>query len=331
MTTPSIDSLDESTDATSLLYYTRCPAPTATGVATGLSELAPALSAAGFRTQALQDVSDLELRKRHFDHGIENLVREGGNIPAIWAKSTGAPTRLVGITWLDEIQLLVVRADDARSSVEELSGARIAIPGSRTALIDVSTISAVRGFEQGLATAGLTLDDVTAVNIEPKTTAPGEHFDDELDALQAGEVDVVWIKGAAASAALAARPIRSLLRIDQLEDRLARVNNGTPRTLTFRQEFIDENIEAVRTYLDTVRGSVSSIGSHRARLWEVLASETHQSPADAESAFAVFDTDSLIPSLSSDRIAALQNQADFLFRHGYIPERVDVQDWSLQV
>ncbi len=311
------------------IYYTRCPAPTATGVATGLDRLRPAFSGTPFRFTALQDVTDPELRRRHFDHRIVNLIREGGNIPAIWARSEGAPTRLLGITWLDEVQAIVVPADSEALAIADLPGLRIAVPRGTTHGVDVSRISALRGFAQGLATIGAGLDDVTEVAITPE---PGpawtEQFEAELAALADGRADAAWIKGAAGAAALAEGRVRPILRIDQLADPIRRVNNGTPRTLTVRQELIDQRPELVERYVATINGAVSALADDRHQLWQVLAGETHQRPDAAEAAYANFSRDSLLPSLTPHRIAGLQDQADFLYRQGFIARPVDVAAWA---
>ncbi|MCX8997487.1 ABC transporter substrate-binding protein [Rhizobiaceae bacterium BDR2-2] len=317
----------------STLYYTRCPAPTATGVGAGLGTLQETLVAQGFQPRALQDIHDPAIRRHHFEHGIANLIREGGNIPAIWAKSGGARTRLLGITWLDEIQAVVVRPDSPARSVADLKGARFAVPVTPGHRLDVARISAVRGIEQALGTAGLQLSDATLVDVAHRSTAPGErggeHFEDELAALATGDVDAVWLKSAAGAAAIASGKVRPLIRLDLADDPLVRVNNGTPRTLTFHEDFIAEHPDAVGAVLDAVRRAVETIGPDRHRLWALLAGETGQSVEDAESAFGGFTTANLLPDLTEERLAALQHQADFLFRHGFAPARVDVREWAL--
>ncbi|MFB9948988.1 ABC transporter substrate-binding protein [Rhizobium puerariae] len=315
------------------IYYTRCPAPTATGVGAGLGLLQKALRASGFQPNALQDVKDPDLRRHHFEHGISNLIREGGNIPAIWARSHGARTRLLGITWLDEIQAVVVRSDSPAKVIADLVTGRFAVPVSSGHRLDVAKISALRGIDQALGTVGAKLSDVTLVEIPHRTTAPGErggeHFDDELAALEAGQVDAVWLKSAAGAAAMASGKVRPILRLDLQEDPLVRVNNGTPRTLTFHEAFIADHPEAVTAVLAAVKESVLSIGPDRHRLWGLLASETGQSAEDAESAFGNFATANLLPHLSEERLTALQHQADFLLREGFIPAPVDVRAWAL--
>jgi ABC-type nitrate/sulfonate/bicarbonate transport system substrate-binding protein len=292
----------------------------------------------GASLQALQDVTDDELRRRHFDHGITNLIREGGNIPAIWAYSNGARTRLLGITWLDEYQAVVTTPATGMRDIAALAGRRVAVPSSPGSIIDVAGASTIRGFERALSAAGLDLKAVEFVATParppisgPRTDGRGEHFDDELDLLARGLVDAVWLKGAAGVAAVRERGLAEVFRIDQHPDPLVRVNNGTPRTITARQELIDEHPGLVRTYLETITQGPLRLGGDRAGLWEVLARETHQSAEAAEAAYVNVAPDSLVPSLGTLRLRALQEQADFLFAEGFIPNRVSVREWAATV
>jgi sulfonate transport system substrate-binding protein len=321
-----------------LLYYTRCPAPTATGLAVGLGLLAGELrDRHQVRLHALQDVTDAELRRRHFDHGITNLIREGGNIPALWAYSRGVPTRLIGITWLDEYQAVVTGPSSPIRQVADLAGRRVAVPASRGPIVDVSRASTLRGFERALSAAGLDLGAVTLVDTPPrpalsgpKSDGRGEHFDAELDLLASGQADAVWLKGAGGVAAVRQQGLAEVYRIDHDPDPLVRVNNGTPRTITARQELIDQRPDLVRTYLETLLRGPGLVDSQDV-LWDVLSAETHQSVGDAAVAYQNVARDSLIPALDAGRLRGLQHQADFLFAHGFIPSEIDVTAWAADV
>jgi len=121
-----------------LLYYTRCPVPTPSGLAVALGALGPALGEAhDVDLRALQDVADPAVRRHHFDHGIVGLVRDGGNIPAIWARANGVPTRLLGLTWLNEAQAIVTTPDAGIDSVGDLVGSRVAIPRASGGIVDI--------------------------------------------------------------------------------------------------------------------------------------------------------------------------------------------------
>jgi sulfonate transport system substrate-binding protein len=321
-----------------LLYYTRCPVPTPSGLAVALRSLGPALGDAhGVDLRALQDVADPAIRRHHFDHGIVGLVRDGGNIPAIWARANGAPTRLLGLTWLNEAQAIVTTADAGIDSISALVGNRVAIPVSTGTIVDIRSATALRGFERALATAGFGLADVLSVEVGaaeltgPTRDGSGENFDLELDLLEAGLVEAVFVKGASGIAAIRDRGLTTVLRLDEQPDPLARVNNGTPRTITARQELIDERPELIQTYLEVLGAAQPSVDGDRDELWRVLAAETHQDPADAALAYGAAARDSLVPKLSRLRLDGLQEQADFLFEQEFVARRVDVDEWALNL
>ncbi|MFT9014663.1 MAG: ABC transporter substrate-binding protein [Acetobacter sp.] len=317
-----------------IFYYTRCPAPTAVGVGAATRDLQQLIEASGLTPQALQDAPDPAIRRHHFEHGIANLLREGGNIPAIWARSRGARTRLLGITWLDEFQAILVRADSPAVSVRDLAGLRFAVPDNQRQTLDVARISVLRGIQQALRSAGLEPKDVQLVDLPGGwSTSPGERgveqFDAELQALNEGRVDAVWVKSAAGAAAVRSGMYRVLLRIDTLPDPSLRINNGTPRTLTFHEDFLAARPALAAGVVNQITKAVVDIGDDRQRLWSLLADETGQAVEDAEAAFTRFQADNLIPRLTPERVSALQEQADFLFAEGFILQPVNVSEWAL--
>src|SRR5436190_132439 len=81
------------------IWFTRCPVPTASGIAHSLGWLSEEFGRDGLEVAALQD-APRELSRHHFDHELPGLFREGGNIPALAAKATGSPSRLIGLTWI---------------------------------------------------------------------------------------------------------------------------------------------------------------------------------------------------------------------------------------
>lgn len=57
------------------LWYTRCPVPTASGLANNLGWLGRTADAAGVGFGVLQDAGP-ELAVRHFDHRLPGLIRK---------------------------------------------------------------------------------------------------------------------------------------------------------------------------------------------------------------------------------------------------------------
>ena len=146
------------------IWYTRCPVPTATGIAADLGWLADEFAPDGVEVRSLQDIPREEASDFHFTHAHPGLFREGGNVPALWARSRGEETRLIGLTWIEERQVIQVRADSAITVPEQLKGARLAIPRHEIS-IDFWRAMALHGFDGALGLAGLGLADAELVEV----------------------------------------------------------------------------------------------------------------------------------------------------------------------
>src|ERR1700722_10683249 len=109
------------------IWFTRCPVPTATGLANALGWLREEFAADGIHVATIQE-APRELSRHHFDHEIPTLIREGGSLLALAAKAQLAPTKLLGLTWIDEAQAIIVRADSTIREPLHLKSARVALP-----------------------------------------------------------------------------------------------------------------------------------------------------------------------------------------------------------
>jgi ABC-type nitrate/sulfonate/bicarbonate transport system substrate-binding protein len=119
----------------SSIWYTRCPVPTTSGLAQHFGWIRRAFQREGIQVQSLQDTSDPRLRRSHFTHSLLASFREGGNIPAIWAKAQGQDTAVVGISWVDEEQLVLVRPDSNIRSLADLKGCKLGIPKNHAQVV----------------------------------------------------------------------------------------------------------------------------------------------------------------------------------------------------
>jgi len=87
--------------AIDMLWYTRCPVPTAFSLAINPGWLDEEFAGEGVRVASLRHAPDRKTPEAHFDHSLEDSFRYGGNIPPISAHSQGADTRLIGLAWID--------------------------------------------------------------------------------------------------------------------------------------------------------------------------------------------------------------------------------------
>jgi ABC-type nitrate/sulfonate/bicarbonate transport system substrate-binding protein len=242
------------------ITFTRCAVRTAKGIAADLGWLHDEFAAEGIEVSSLQDApaagaATATARDRH--RGLRADFREAGSVPALWARSRGASTRLVGLTWVDERQVILARADDGYASAADLRGRRVGIPRRRDLGVDFRQAMALHGFAGALSIAGLGLSDVQLVEVDAEW-GPGRpdlavgQWRPELEALSRREVDAVYVKGALAVEAARGLGAAVVVDLDRFPDRRLRVNNGTPRPITVEQRLLDERPDVVARFLATV-------------------------------------------------------------------------------
>jgi ABC-type nitrate/sulfonate/bicarbonate transport system substrate-binding protein len=313
------------------LWFTRCPVPTATGIAADLGWLDAEFAADGIAVRSLQDRgSGPGLRQEHFSHELSSLVREGGNVPALWARARGADTRLIGLTWIDERQAIVVRAGDRLDDPAQLAGRRVAIPARPAEAIDFWRAMALAGFAGALRSAGARLADVTLVDVAPEEDGEGRGaggFAPEVRAVVEGRADAAYVKGAPGLEAATRAGALVALDLDDHPDRATRVNNGTPRPITVHQCLLDTQPDVVARFVAVLLRAADWAASRPEEVATVLARETHAGAASVAGAYRDGFHTSLHPSLARDRLALLEQQKDFLLAHGFLDADVDVAAW----
>ena len=314
------------------LWYTRCNVPTASGIAFSGGALAARYARDGMTIGALQD-APLEIAKHHYDHLLPGLIREGGNVPALSARAAGAPTRLVGLTWIDEQQVIAVRPGEADDG---LFGRRLAIPGwTDRPETSMARAMALHGFEHALAVAGRTLADASLIDVPlDPVVPPGRHRASDISVLWPGlgyvvegRADAVYLKGAAALRAAAEAGLVIALDLDALPDRRMRVNNGTPRPLTVHRALLDSRPEWVVAFLAETLKAADWATSHPGAAREIVARETR---APLDQIVRTYGADfhlGLHPDLSDERIGLLDRQRHFLRRTGFLKADVDLAAW----
>ncbi|MFI0423955.1 ABC transporter substrate-binding protein [Spongiactinospora sp. 9N601] len=311
------------TTALDTIWFTRCPVPTATGIAADQGWLAGEFATDGIEVRSLQDDFPGVPRETHYTHALTGLFREGGNVPALWARSRGEATRLIGLTWIEERQAVLVRAGAGVARPEQLKGLRLAVPRHRIA-IDFWRAMALSGFHGALAQAGLGLGDARLVDVEAEPG--GGQWEAELAALAAGEVDAVYVKGALAAEAAPRHGAEVGIDLDALPDRRARVNNGTPRPITVHQRLLDERPEVVARFLGVLLRAADWAAGHSEEVARILRAETGAGTAGVAAAYV--PGASLHLDLSPERLDLLARQEHFLRGQGFLESPVDVAAWA---
>lgn len=156
-------------NAVDTLWYTRCPVPTPLGLAVQLGWFSDEFEQDGITLKTLQDTIDPALRESHYDHHLLNSFRQGGNVPALWAKAQGADTRVIGLNWIDESQAILSAPTSNIRDPKDLRGRRLALPKHNNT-IDHARAGALRGFLATLELGDVDAAEVEFVDIEIKNT-----------------------------------------------------------------------------------------------------------------------------------------------------------------
>lgn len=317
------------------IWFTRCPVPTATGLAYKLGWLEQEFARDGIAIKTLQETGG-DLARHHYDHGLATLVREGGNLLALPARAQGADTRLVGLTWIDEWQTILVRPGSGIGQPADLKGKRLALPVFRRIDIEenkrgrsIARGMSLAGYHGALASAGLGLQDVILEEVGSPEPAPSvAGLWQGIAALVRGDVDAVYVKGAAAVEAARTAGVEVGIDLDALPERRFRVNNGTPRPITVHREFLERHYELLVRFLAQTLRAADWARQHRDEVRAILQQETQAGGDAVDTAYHEDFHTALAPDLSEERLALFEQQKNFQLAHGFLDRDVDLRAWA---
>lgn len=326
------------------LWYTRCPVPTASGIAIHHGWIAQSFAEIGIEVRSLRASADRSVRESHFDHGQANSFRQGGNAPPIWARAKGQDTVVVGLTWLPQYQSILALPSSGIHGVADLKGKRLALPRRVHEKIDFWRASALQGYAQSLAAAGLSLDDVTLVDLpvdapyirDVETSDDGPLFDGrqsvralraETFALIRGEVDAIYHYGAQGPALQEFLDARVVVDINHHPDQGVAINNGTPNLLTVSGSLARHHPDLVARYLAQVLRAAWWARDHRREAADLVAREVSVAPEWLPDAFDDRLYENLLPTLDPHLVDALRVRKDFMRAQGFLPADFSVDEW----
>ncbi|MEN5200061.1 ABC transporter substrate-binding protein [Pseudomonas wadenswilerensis] len=327
------------------LWYTHSPVPTGLGIAVQSGRLAEAFQPLGTSIQSLRESSEREVREAHYDHHLRNSVRHGGNIPAIWAYASGVQTRVLGLSWADEVQLILTTEDSGVRTVRDLKNRRFGLPKWANVQIDFTRAQALRGLENALKLEGLNVADVELVDYPYGGTHSDEQVthvhgaavtlgvnrvsrrNNELIGLLRGDIDAIFLKGAAALQLAHEFGLRVVIDTGSHPDPLIRSNNGTPRTLTVDINLLEQHFGACKRIVDVLLRTEQWAWANADETRRYLARELNTSEYWVAAAYGEDAHRRLRTTLDGRSIEALQDFTDFLHRWDFIPRRFDVREW----
>ncbi len=333
------------TDTSLDLWYTRCPVPTAFGIATRNGQLENDYREAGVAFNSLASSTSAKVRQAHFEQNQPRSFRHGGNIPPLVAASRGTDVRFIGLSWAPSSSVILALPGSGIEGPEDLRGKRLGVPIRVNDSIDFWRASVLQGFERALDRGGFGWEDVVRVDLPVERAFVGDSTKrtgstaslwdasymmtlqrEEMTALLTGEVDAIYSEGSTAVIAesvTGARPVVDLTG-EYLPPALN--NNQRPLTFTVSGELLDEQPELVDIALRRViavagwaRGE--EVEAKRAIAAEIGIAEELIDRSSSPNVPAGLDV-----SLADELVEALQAQHDFLVEHGFIERPGSVRD-----
>ncbi|HVW46377.1 MAG TPA: hypothetical protein VHA76_04935 [Solirubrobacterales bacterium] len=333
------------TDSTTELWYTRCPVPTAFGIATRNGQLAADYSEVGVDFNSLASSTSPQVRQAHFEQNQPRSFRHGGNIPPLVAASRGTDVRFIGLSWAPSSSVILALPGAGIEGPEDLRGKRLAVPVRVNDSIDFWRASVLQGFERALDRGGLGWEDVVRVElpvarafIGDSTRSTGRNASlwdasfmmslqrEETAALLSGEVDAIYSEGSNSVIAEAVSGARRVVDLTSEAAPPAFPNNQRPLTFTVSGELLDERPDLVDIALRRV---VAVAGWARAEEIEAkrqIAAEIGIAEELIDRSYSPNVHAGLEVSLADDLVDALQAQHDFLVEHGFIERPGSVRD-----
>ena len=324
------------------VYYTRCPVPTASGVAFQTGMFAEAFKGSSYEVRNIVELGPAS-QDVHYTHAIEMFFREGGGAPPVWARANGVDSVVLGITFMEELLGVFVRADDPAGSMVDLAGRRLALPVWPRLVFNFWRFAALKGLVSALTVHDVPVDAVEFVDIiegwDPSERRNvGRHdldaparceYRNQLDALLSGEVDAIFGKGpeAALLQREAAGRIRLLYDVRSAPRLSDRVNNSMPRLLTTSRHLVENHFDAVVTYVRTLIRAAGWVQANPAEARSLIARECSIESSEIEAYLESDYQEKFLPRLGADMIEALEVMKAFLCEHRFIDRDFPLDGW----
>jgi ABC-type nitrate/sulfonate/bicarbonate transport system substrate-binding protein len=323
------------------VYYTLCPVKVASHPAMHQGFYDQAFGREGVK---FTHISTLPANQWavHYTHEHPHFFRDGGNIPPLWTRAKGTDTVLIGLSFTQRRQSILVAKDSAITCVSDLRGKRLSLPKRQDA-IDFYRAMSHRGFLAALQIHGISAEevewvDVLAIDAISSREGCGSvwsaksdstvSYRDEVDVLLAGAVDAIYLSGGRVGEVMATGAMRSICDLNTHPDRFVPVNNTDPAVITVSGVLAHDYPEVVVRYLEATLQGAAWARQHPDETVRIMAQETFATEENIRASFPPDLHETLEPELSEEGLAALAIQKQFLLDHGYVERDVDLHAWA---
>lgn len=323
------------------IWYTRGSVPTPLGLSAQLGLYDQEFAADGITIKSLQESDDPAVLASHFEHSMPDSFRLGGAVQPIWARAKGRDTRVIGISWIDEYQVILALPESGIDSAAALKGRRLGLPRQPAAAdgVDVSRAEALRGLLVALETAGLGYADAEWIDIAPRGAGAVAEPDTAVrrgsphrytalvHALLKGQVDAIYVKDVRGAEVAHLLDARVVIDLGFHPDRWVRVNNCTPRPLTVNTLTLRQHPDLVRRFLGRIASVDSWARRNPGQALTQIARETNWSETWVKFAYGDKLHESLGVDLQDHAVEALGQFKKFLLQWSFLQRDFELADW----
>lgn len=344
LSTPSSPSLQQKLN----IWYTRCPVPTPFGLALNLGLFDEEFAGDDHvEIRALQQSNDPKVHQSHYTHTQENSFRHGGSYPALWAQSSGADIRVIGLSWLTVGNRILTLPDSPIDSAADLKGKRLLTIRRPAEDIDYAYATILRTYEAALHSAGLDFKDVTAVEHTVNRRYIHDRFqhgspnyvsfrkgktglgrwDEIVGPLLSGEVDAISAGSLIAEQLEELFNFKTIFDTASLPNQVDKANNSSPFTFAVKAKLIEEHPDIVARFYARSLEAYEWAVHHELDVIRYIAREQSVPEKVVERVHGSRIVAGLQTDLEPAKIESLRFLKDFLFRHGIIRKDFDVDKW----
>jgi ABC-type nitrate/sulfonate/bicarbonate transport system substrate-binding protein len=327
------------------LLYSRCPVlPTASGLAAQLGWLDEEAAAVKDLSVLVQQQQGEHLAEDPAPHRERYWLRHSGNLKAIWARSAGADSRVIGLSWARTPNQILTLPSSYIRSVADLKGRRLAIVSHRNALIDQGRAAALRTYEVALATAGLTLKDVELVDVGVEKPFGDFQSSSGRDAsalwtlrrvgqrefitpILRGQADAISVRGTFAAELGTIFGTHVVYDLADNPDPAAAAADAPPFTLVASRALIEERPELLNRILVRLLSAARWANENPADALKLWGQDLGHIAETVRVSFGSEIATGLSIDLDERNIAALQSHENFMLRHGFLKRHVNVSEW----
>jgi ABC-type nitrate/sulfonate/bicarbonate transport system substrate-binding protein len=325
-----------------VLWYTRCPVPTAASVAIRQGWLAEEFAPDGIEVRSLASAKNSAVHLAHYNHSQPDSFRFGGYVPPLVSASRGADVRVLGLAWPDRRAAILSLGGRGWNGAASLRGKRFSLPRRVNDGIDWWRALVLAGYRSALAEGGLSDSDVSFVDVtierryvEDAVTGQRAGLSlwgarsqfavqrEEIHALVRGEVDVIY------SDAAMGEIVKSALGLDVVVDLTAPEETGDvaraqPLVLTATGALADAHPDLVARWIARLLQADAWARAHEDEVLRIAAQDSGLPEDFVHNAYSARIHQQLTVSLSPLRLQLLQAKCDELERGGFLVRPLDL-------